>query len=52
MIGFNDMPFGDRFTPSLTTIRYSYYDVGCNAAEMLMGQISGTGSGAHGRAAD
>jgi LacI family transcriptional regulator len=45
VIGFNDMPFADQFTPPLTTIGYSYYDMGKNAAEMLMGQIAGTGSG-------
>jgi LacI family transcriptional regulator len=45
VIGFNDMPFADRFTPPLTTIRYSYYDAGRSAAEMLMGQITGEGSG-------
>ena len=45
MIGFNDMPFADQFTPPLTTTRYSYYDMGRNAAEMLMGQINGTGAG-------
>jgi LacI family transcriptional regulator len=45
VIGFNDMPFADQFTPPLTTIRYSYYDMGRNAAEMLMGQITGEGSG-------
>jgi LacI family transcriptional regulator len=39
------MPFADRFTPPLTTIRYSYYDAGRSAAEMLMGQITGEGSG-------
>ena len=45
VIGFNDMPFADQFSPPLTTIRYSYYDMGRNAAEMLMGQINGNGSG-------
>lgn len=45
VIGFNDMPFADQFNPPLTTIRYSYYDMGRNAAEMLMGQINGTGAG-------
>jgi len=45
VIGFNDMPFAEWFNPPLTTIRYSYYDMGRNAAEMLMGQITGEGSG-------
>jgi LacI family transcriptional regulator len=45
VIGFNDMPFAAEFTPPLTTIRYSYYDMGRNAAEILMGQIRGDGPG-------
>lgn len=35
-----DMRFAARFAPPLTTIHYSHYDMGRNAAEMLMGQIS------------
>lgn len=41
VIGFNDMPFADRFTPPLSTIRFSHYEVGRRAAELLCGQIEG-----------
>jgi LacI family transcriptional regulator, galactose operon repressor len=39
VVGFNDMPFTERFTPPLTTIRFSHYEVGRRAAEMLIDQI-------------
>ena len=39
VIGFNDMPFADRFTPPLTTIAFSHYDIGREAARLLMGQL-------------
>lgn len=41
VIGFNDMPFADRFTPPLTTIRFSHYDIGRQSAQLLIGQIDG-----------
>jgi LacI family transcriptional regulator, galactose operon repressor len=44
VIGFNDMPFGDRFTPPLTTIHFSHYEVGRTAAELLMSQVDAEGS--------
>jgi LacI family transcriptional regulator len=44
VIGFNDMPFADRFNPPLTTIHYSHYEMGHRAAELLMGQIKEEGS--------
>jgi LacI family transcriptional regulator, galactose operon repressor len=44
VIGFNDMPFADAFTPPLTTIRFSHYEIGRRAAEMLLSQIRGDGS--------
>jgi LacI family transcriptional regulator len=40
MIGFNDMPFADRFNPPLTTIHFSHYEMGHSAAELLLGQIN------------
>jgi LacI family transcriptional regulator len=39
VVGFNDMAFAEWFTPPLTTIRFSHYDAGRTAAELLMGQI-------------
>jgi LacI family transcriptional regulator, galactose operon repressor len=41
VIGFNDMPYADQFNPPLTTIRFSHYDIGRHAAEMLLGEING-----------
>jgi LacI family transcriptional regulator len=44
VVGFNDMPFADRFTPPLTTIHFSPYDVGREAAQLLISQIEGGGT--------
>jgi LacI family transcriptional regulator len=41
VIGFNDMPYVDRFDPPLTTIRFSHYEMGRRAAELLLGQLGG-----------
>jgi LacI family transcriptional regulator len=41
VIGFNDMPFVDRFDPPLSTIRFSHYEMGRRAAELLLGQLEG-----------
>ncbi|HEV7943083.1 MAG TPA: LacI family DNA-binding transcriptional regulator [Solirubrobacteraceae bacterium] len=41
VIGFNDMPYAHRFDPPLTTIRFSHYEMGHRAAELLIGQIRG-----------
>ena len=41
VIGFNDMPYAGRFDPPLTTIRFSHYEIGRRAAEMLLSQIAG-----------
>jgi LacI family transcriptional regulator len=43
VVGFNDMPYADRFTPPLTTIRFSHYEEGRAAAELLLSQIKGDG---------
>ncbi|MPZ52609.1 MAG: substrate-binding domain-containing protein [Acidimicrobiia bacterium] len=39
VIGFNDMPYADRFTPPLTTVRISQYDLGFRAANLLLKTI-------------
>jgi LacI family transcriptional regulator len=36
IVGFNDMPFADRFDPPLTTIRIPHYQIGARAAELLI----------------
>ena len=44
VVGFNDMPFIDRLRPPLTTIRFPHYQVGTEAAQLLLELIS-DGSG-------
>ena len=39
MIGFNDMPFSERFNPPLSTIRIPQYEIGAAAAELLLEQL-------------
>jgi LacI family transcriptional regulator, galactose operon repressor len=44
VVGFNDMPFIDRLRPPLTTIRFPHYQVGTEAAQLLLERIFGEGS--------
>jgi len=37
----NDMPFIDRLRPPLTTVRFPHYQLGTEAAQMLLERISG-----------
>lgn len=39
VVGFNDMPFVDKFNPPLTTIRIQHYQMGLYASRILMDQI-------------
>jgi LacI family transcriptional regulator len=41
VIGFNDMPFIDRLRPPLSTIRFPHYQLGMEAAKLLMERIDG-----------
>jgi LacI family transcriptional regulator len=41
VIGFNDMPFIDRLRPPLTTVRFPHYQLGTEAAELLLERING-----------
>jgi LacI family transcriptional regulator len=43
VVGFNDMPYSDRFQPALTTIRISQYDLGSMAASLLVETIADPG---------
>lgn len=38
--GFNDMPFVDRLTPPLTTIRIQHYNMGVQAARLLLDRLA------------
>jgi LacI family transcriptional regulator len=44
VVGFNDMPFIDRLRPPMTTIRFPHYQVGTEAAHLLLERITGPGS--------
>jgi LacI family transcriptional regulator len=41
VIGFNDMPFIDRLRPPLSTVRFPHYQLGTEAAELLLERIEG-----------
>ena len=45
VVGFNDMPFADRFAPPLTTIGIPHYEIGVAAAELLLERLQGSGDG-------
>ena len=37
--GYNDMPFVDRLTPPLTTVRIQHYEMGAQAARLLLQRL-------------
>jgi LacI family transcriptional regulator len=41
VIGFNDMPFVDRLHPPLSTVRFPHYQLGTEAARLLLERIEG-----------
>jgi LacI family transcriptional regulator len=41
VMGFNDMPFIDRLRPPLSTVRFPHYQLGMEAAKLLMERIDG-----------
>jgi LacI family transcriptional regulator len=43
VVGFNDMPFIDRLRPPLTTVAFPHYQVGAEAAQLLLERIGGNG---------
>jgi LacI family transcriptional regulator len=44
VVGFNDMPFADRFQPPLTTIRIPHYEIGMAAAELMLESLLNGGA--------
>lgn len=40
VVGFNDMPFIDKLSPPLTTIRIPHYELGAEAARLLLEDLS------------
>jgi LacI family transcriptional regulator len=41
VVGYNDMPFADRFAPPLTTVTIAPYDLGARGATRLLEQLRG-----------
>jgi LacI family transcriptional regulator len=41
VVGFNDMPFIDMLRPPLTTVAFPHYQVGTEAAKLLLDQLAG-----------
>ena len=39
VVGFNDMPFSERFNPPLTTVGIPHYAIGSSAAELLLERL-------------
>jgi LacI family transcriptional regulator len=39
VIGFNDLPFIDRVRPPMTTVRFPHYQLGTEAAQLLLERI-------------
>jgi LacI family transcriptional regulator len=39
VVGFNDMPFSERFDPPLTTVGIPQYEIGAAAAELLLERL-------------
>lgn len=46
VVGYNDIPFTDKFNPPLTSVRIPHYRIGVRAAELMLEAIEGpTGDG-------
>jgi LacI family transcriptional regulator len=41
VVGFNDMPFISMLRPPLTTVAFSHYQVGAEAAQLLLERLNG-----------
>lgn len=39
VVGFNDMPFADKFAPPLTSVHVPMYELGSRAAELLLERL-------------
>ena len=45
VVGFNDMPFAGDFQPPMTTVRVPHFDLGAEAARLLLGQLEAEPAG-------
>jgi LacI family transcriptional regulator len=41
LVGYNDMPFLDKLCPPLTSVRIPHYEIGAEAARLLLEQLEG-----------
>ena len=39
VVGFNDIPFIDRFSPPMTSVRIPHYEIGAEAARLLLEEL-------------
>jgi LacI family transcriptional regulator len=46
VVGFNDMPFIDRLRPPMTTVAFPHYQLGTEAAGLLLDRLAGLASSA------
>ncbi|HEY2644099.1 MAG TPA: LacI family DNA-binding transcriptional regulator [Galbitalea sp.] len=46
VVGFNDMPFAGDFQPAMTTVRTPHFEMGAEAARLLLEQIDSAPRGA------
>lgn len=42
VIGFNDMPFIDKLSPPLSTVHVPHYEIGAEAARLLLDKLAGS----------
>ncbi|HZD02369.1 MAG TPA: LacI family DNA-binding transcriptional regulator [Actinomycetes bacterium] len=40
LVGYNDIPFCDKFAPPLTSVRIPHYRIGAKAAELLLNAVT------------
>jgi LacI family transcriptional regulator len=45
VVGFNDMPFAGDFQPPMTTVRVPHFDLGAEAARLLLDQLEAQAPG-------
>jgi LacI family transcriptional regulator len=44
VVGYNDMPFADRFRPPLTTVHVPHHEMGAQGAQLLLERLRDPGS--------
>ena len=44
IVGYNDIPFADKFNPPMTSVRIPHYHIGSKAADMLVAAIEEPGA--------